>query len=217
MSESRLIGRHANLDEIQQQIYHCLSGQPRVLLVEGLAGIGKTRFLEEVRTMAGQQGMGVYSGSCDESLTEPYEPFAGLLQRLADEDVLATRETTLLHRLFGGDGQMQPMPALDVARQDHVDLLMTVSRGLIRLAADQPLLLIVDNLHVADQSSLDLFAYLTFALAEHRTAPVLLVASHRPAAPDTTVGHLLSRLQREDMVHTLELPGLEEPETRELL
>ncbi len=40
MSESQLIGRQSQLNTVQQQIYHCLSGQPRVLLMEGLAGIG---------------------------------------------------------------------------------------------------------------------------------------------------------------------------------
>ncbi len=217
MSESPFIGRHPHLDDIQQHIHHCLSGQPRVLLIEGLAGIGKTRFLEEIQAMAGQQGMDVYTGYCDETLTEPYQPFTGLLPRLEDEEALATPELSFLHRFLGGAGQTQPVLALDVARQDNLDLLVTLSRGLIRLAEDQPFLLIVENLHVADQPSLDLFAYLTFALAERRTAPLFLVASHRPAAPDTAVGRLLSRLQPEGIVHTLELSGLEEPETREFL
>ncbi|WP_179130878.1 ATP-binding protein [Candidatus Entotheonella palauensis] len=217
MSESRFIGRRADLDDIQQQLYHCLSGQPRILLVEGLAGMGKTRFLEEVRTMAQQQGMDVYSGACDETLIAPYEPFAGLLPRLDDEAVLGTREITLLHRLFGGAAQTQPMPTLDVRKQDTIEFRMAVTRALIRLAEDQPLLVIVDNLHAADQPSLDLFDYLAFTLAEQRTAPVLLVASHRPVTPNTEVGRLLSRLQREDVVRRLELSGLEEPETRQLL
>ncbi|ETW99112.1 AAA family ATPase [Candidatus Entotheonella palauensis] len=114
MSETRFIGRHSDRDAIQQQIYHCLSGQPRIVLIEGLAGIGKTRFLEEVRAMAEGQGMAVYTGSCDETLTEPYEPFTALLPRLADEQVLETREIMLLHRLFGVSEQTQVVPSLDV-------------------------------------------------------------------------------------------------------
>ncbi|WP_179137789.1 ATP-binding protein, partial [Candidatus Entotheonella palauensis] len=217
MSDSRFIGRHSDLDGIQQQLYHCLSGQPRVLLVEGLAGIGKTRFLEEIRVMAQEQGLDVYTGSCDETLTEPYAPFAGLLPLLDDEAVLDTREITLLHRLFGGATHSQPTPTLDIRSQDTVEFRMAMSRALIRLAEDQPLMVVVDNLHAADQPSLNLFDYLTFTLAEQRTAPVLLVASHRPVAPNTDVGRLLSRLQREEVVRRLELSGLEEPETRELL
>ena len=217
MSETRFIGRHSDLDAIQQQIYHCLSGQPRVLLVEGLAGIGKTRFLEEVQVIAKGQGMDVYTGYCDETLAEPYEPFAGLLPRLDDEAVLETREITLLHRLLGGAVQTQPTPTLDIRRQDNIAFRMAVSRALIRLAEAQPLLVMVENLHAADQPSLDLFDYLAFTLAEERTASVFLVASHRPVAPNTTVGRLLSRLQREEVVHRLELSGLEEAETRELV
>ncbi len=218
MRESRLIGRNPHLEYVQQQLYHCLSGQPRVLLIEGLAGIGKTRLLEEAQAMAEQQGMRTYRGSCDETLTEPYEPFAGLLPRLEDEQVLAHHDVALLHCLFGVSVQTQPTPVLDVARrQDHVRGLMAVSQALMRLAEDQSDVVIVDNLHAADQPSLDLFVHLATTLAEQRTAPILLVASYRPVAPDTSVGRLLTRVQREAITHKLELSGLEEPETRALL
>ncbi len=217
MSESPFIGRHSDLDFIRQQIHHCLSGQPRVLLIEGLAGIGKTRLLEEAGIMAGQQNMNIYTGSCDETLTEPYQPFAGLLPRLEDEETFGSRHIALLHQLFGVPLPTRPVPALDEAEHDHSECHTAVSHALIRLAEGQPFLVMVDNLHAADQSSLDLFTYLALTLAAQRTAAVLLVASSRPVAPDTAVGQLLSRLQCEDIVHKLELSGLEEPETRELL
>lgn len=82
MSESRLIGRRSYLNSIQQEVDHCLRGRPRVLLIEGLAGIGKTCFLEEVEVAAEHQGLDVHSGYSDEILTQPYAPFAGLLSRL---------------------------------------------------------------------------------------------------------------------------------------
>lgn len=218
MSESRLIGRTAYLDDIQQQVYHCLSGQPQVLLIEGLAGIGKTRFLEAAAAMAGRQGMDVYTGHCDELLTQPYAPFADLMTRLEASQVLNDSDMNTLRRFFDASGLSHPTSSMDEVKHDQIQLRLALSRGIIALAQRQPMLLIVEDLHTADQPSLEAFAFLIFALAAQRSAPLLLVGSYRPAASEKVLfGQVLSRLRGEEIVHSLELPGLEEAETRELL
>jgi len=217
MSESRFVGRTAQINQIEQHIVHCLSGQPRVLFVQGLAGIGKTRFLEEVKGIALHQGMEVYAGRCDETLTQPYAPFIALLPRFEYEGVLDKSDITLLHRFFGASVSVRPTPTLGEAKDDKIQLLIALAQGLIRLAHQQPMLIMVEDLHMADQLSVDALSYLAFALAEQRTVPLFLVGSYRPVAPKTSLGHVLSQLQPEAVVHDLELTGLEESETRELL
>ncbi|ETW93478.1 MAG: hypothetical protein ETSY1_39025 [Candidatus Entotheonella factor] len=168
--------------------------------------------------MAEQQNMTIYTGSCDETLSEPYQPFAELLSRLEGEEALGARQTALLNRLLRVSLPVHPVPALDEAIYDHSECHMAVSDALIRLAEGQPCLVMVDNLHAADQPSLELFTYLALTLAAQRTTSILLVASYRPVAPDSAVGQLLNRLQQdEDIVHRFELSGLDESETRELL
>ncbi len=217
MSETHFIGRHSDLEAIGQQLFHCLSGQPRVVLIQGLAGVGKTRFLEEVQTMATEQGMEVSPGASDEMIANPYSAFSGLLPQLETRANLETQEVTLLHRLFGVSTTIESTLTLDVDAQAHSQTLMSMSGGLLRLSGEQPLLVIVENLHAMDPASLELFAHLAFTLTENRTAPVLLIGSYRPVTPESAVGRLLSRLQLESVVHMMELSGLDEPETRELL
>ncbi len=217
MGESRFIGRRSDLESIQQHIYHCLTDQPRIVLVEGMAGIGKTRFLEEVHTIASRQGMAVTSGASDEIRSVPYRAFAELLPRMEARDVLENHEVTRLYQLFGVSSPIAPTPTLDVQTQDHVQTLMSVSGGVIRLAEEQALLVVVENLHAMDPASLALFSHLAFALVEHRTTPILLIGSYRPVAPESAVGRLLQRLQSEEITHTLELSGFDEADTRELL
>lgn len=217
MSESRLIGRRSQLNDLQQHIYHALSGQPRVLLIEGLAGMGKTRLLQEMQSLASQQSMAAYYSTCDETATEPYAPFVGLLPRLEEANVLETHNRTLLHRLFGTATDHAFTLTIDEIPTDSATFLLSISHALAQMASTQPLLLLVDNLHAADRSSLDLFEYLAFNLAEQRTLPIMLVGSHHPVAPETPVGRLLNRLQREPITHPLALSGLEESETRVFL
>lgn len=194
MGETRFIGRRSDLESIQQQLYHCLSGQPRVVLTRGLAGVGKTRFLDEVQTIAEGQGMEVSTGSSDEIASEPYRAFAGLLPRLEAREMLETHEVTRLQQLFGVSVATESTLTLDPETPDHVQTLMSISAGVLRLAEDQPLLIVVENLHAMDPASLELFTHLAFALVEQRTAPVLLIGSYRPVAPDSALGRLLSRL-----------------------
>ncbi len=217
MSETHFIGRHSDLEAIQQQLYHCLSGQPRIVLLQGLAGAGKTRLLQKVQTIAATQGMEITIGSSDEMMAEPCGSFVGLLPRLEAGQVLKTQEVTRLHRLFGVSTPTASTLTLDVDAQDHAHTLLSVSGGLLRLAEEQPHLIVVENLHAMDQASLDVFTHLAFTLIEQKTAPVLIVGSYRPVAPETAIGRLLSRLWGKSIVHTLELSGFDESETRELL
>ena len=217
MRATQFVGRQAQLDYIQQHLYHVLTGQPRVVLVEGLAGIGKSRFLEQVRTMADQLGFQVSAGRGDEMFTQPYAPFADLLFRLEAEHLLDEPDIAVLHDFLDRAVLALPQGAADQAESDKLGLMMTVSRAMAKLVLRTPMVLILDDLYLADQSSLDLFAYLIFALAEEEAAPVLFLASYRPVTSDSHLGATLSRLRQEEMVRAIELDGVDEADTRVLL
>ena len=75
-------------------------------------------------------------------------------------------------------------------------------------------LIIIDDLHLADPASLELFAYLADDIAERRNAPVLLLGSYRPQEAETRMGPLLSRLRAQPITHEIELSSFSELETR---
>jgi DNA-binding winged helix-turn-helix (wHTH) protein len=70
-----LVGRSQELAWCGQVLAEAQAGMPGLVLVEGETGIGKTRLLTEVRTLAVQRGFQVYSGRCHEDLALPYLPF----------------------------------------------------------------------------------------------------------------------------------------------
>ncbi len=200
MRATQFVGRQDQLEHIEQHLYHIMTGQPRVVLMQGVAGVGKTRFLEQVWTMAVQLGVQVYAGHGDETLTQLYTPFVDLMPWLEEEQRLTPAN-----------------PTADRGEAGRLELMISVTRTATTLALHTPILLMVDDLHLADAASLDCFAYLAFALAEHHTAPLLLLGSYRPVPPASRLADLIHRLRHETMTREMELPGIDEGDTRALL
>ena len=97
---------------------------------------------------------------------------------------------------------------------------LAITRITIILAQNKPLLVVLDDLHWADQSSLDLFSYLVFSLADmcrQESIPLFFLGTHRPVEPEGRLARVIARFQREQICCLLELPGLNESEVYELL
>ncbi|HJY84750.1 MAG TPA: ATP-binding protein, partial [Candidatus Binatia bacterium] len=170
---SPFIGRRQYLDLIDHWLEEARAGQPRVVLIRGDVGAGKTRLLKEVRPLAGRHGLEVCYGRCYEEIVLPYLPFVeSLLVQLADmpEEVVRTLGANAeVIRLFLERVGTAPSTAglIQSAEtdQDTLRLYLALTRATIALAQRRPIVLILDDLHWADRSSLDLFSHLVFAVA----------------------------------------------------
>jgi predicted ATPase len=132
-------------------------------------------------------------------------------------------EVEVIRRLIRRDGSTaypgHPTPPAE-AEWDQLQLFLAVSRWTITLAQRRPILFIVDDLHWADRSSLDLFGHLVFTVGDtavQERVPLLIIATYRPAEPDTHLAHLIARLERENICQTFILPGLDESEIHQLI
>ncbi len=222
------IGRRQYLDLIGHWLEEARAGRPQVVLIRGDAGAGKTRLLKEVQPLAGCHGLEVCYGRCYEDVVLPYLPFVeSLLVRLADmpEEVAQTLGADAeVIRLFLERVGTAPSTAGLVQSaetdQDTLRLYLALTRATIALAQHRPTVLILDDLHWADRSSLDLFSHLVFAVADaavRESVPLLIIVAHRPVEPEDRLARAVARFQREDICQTLELPGLAEGEVNELL
>lgn len=215
------VGRNEQLEQFNQHVQDILQGEPRVWLIQGEAGIGKTRFLKEIESIAETDGLQVFKGRCFEDLTLPYLPFTeGLLPRLEqgfdDPESLYQDDLAMIRHLRRG-GPTTPAHTPEQAEQDKLRLFMTISQATIKLARQSPVLFIVDDLHWADQPSLKLFSYLSFALADCASAPLLLLGTHRPTPSDSRLARMMARFEREPLYRSMTLPGLSEHELRRFL
>src|SRR5262245_9226363 len=74
-STSPFVGRAQEVGQLAQWLNDAVTGRPSVVLIQGEAGIGKTRLLHEVRSIAQSIQIQVCLGRCSEDLALPYLPF----------------------------------------------------------------------------------------------------------------------------------------------
>jgi DNA-binding CsgD family transcriptional regulator/tetratricopeptide (TPR) repeat protein len=185
VASSRFVGRTAELGRLEAAFAYAHDGELLTLCVGGEAGVGKTRlvsrFAERVQGGGGQ----VLLGGCIElgETSLPYAPVAQALRGLgrglepAALDELVGPGRPLLARLLPELGQGgEPAPAGPAAESSgQARLFEAVLALLERLADRSTTMLVVEDLHWADRSTLDLLAFL------HRNlqAGLLLVLTYR--------------------------------------
>jgi DNA-binding CsgD family transcriptional regulator len=182
-----LVGRAAEIDELAALVRlpggaGTDAGAGGVVLLSGDAGVGKTRVLDELRDQAERAGWRTLVGHCldfgDSAL--PYLPFTEILGRLAQESPafvtgLSDRHPAVRHLLpgqrllFGQDGA-------EPEEVERTELFETVHAVFERLAESGPLLVVLEDLHWADQSTRDLLGFL---FQRRFVGPVGVVASYR--------------------------------------
>lgn len=177
------VGRRGELAELLSAAEAAAGGAPAVVLVGGEAGVGKSRTVAEVSGRLAQVGWRVLSGQCVEMVAEglAFAPLVDALRQLAADTSTAELEAMLgparpeLARLLP---ELEPDPGLlRQAEGVHSSQLLELMLGVFtRVARQRPLLLVVEDLHWADRSTLDLVAFLVRAL---RGVPVLLMATYR--------------------------------------
>jgi DNA-binding CsgD family transcriptional regulator len=174
-------------------------GEARALLVAGDAGVGKTRLLDEVGRLAADAGMTVVTGHCVDlgDVGLPYLPFTEILSVLAADERFASALAAhpVVGRMLGAGSES--------ARD--VDGRLRLFEGMAGLLADvadvAPLLLVLEDLHWADQSSRDLLRFLLGrGVLRHRLA---VFASYR--ADDLHRRHPLRPL----LAELIRLPAVE--------
>ncbi len=179
------IGRREEMAVLAAAVDRALAGETGFVLIEGEAGVGKTRLLRELTARAEDAGFGMLAGQCVEPGAEglPLAPLVDMLRTLA-----RTMPPDQLGRVLGsarpGLSRLLPELTLDVQppgligeSPQKAQLLELVLGVLGRLGAVKPVLLAVEDLHWADRSTLDLAAFLIRSL---RAARVLLVITYRP-------------------------------------
>ncbi|MEV2213983.1 AAA family ATPase [Streptomyces sp. NPDC050997] len=222
-STAPLIGREDELARLAGVLERARGGEARAVLIAGDAGVGKTRMLDEVAAVAARAGTTVLTGHCVDlgDVGLPYLPFTEVLGLLAaDErftDVLAAHP--VVDRLLGG--------GTDTARDtgDRLRLFEGIAGLLAGLSDIAPLLLVLEDLHWADQSSRDLLRFLLSRGILQRSAGgapthrLALFASYR--ADDLHRRHplrpLLAELVRLPAVDRLELRPMTDPEVARLV
>ena len=168
-----LVGRRRELELLEADIREAVAGQGGTVLLAGDAGIGKTRLVTELGARARAAGAQTLVGRCIDLVGAevPYLPVAEAIRPLlAREDVRELLGSTHELRWLMPEvvlGKERPRPSGNPPRS-QLGLLEELLALLDTAAAAEPVVLVLEDLHWADRSTLDLIAFLAHNIGEHR-------------------------------------------------
>jgi class 3 adenylate cyclase/tetratricopeptide (TPR) repeat protein len=222
--ETPLVGREAELDELASFCEELLDERRAgIATIVGSPGIGKSRLLVElVRRL--EERCDVHWGKCLSygegitywPVTEIFKSAAGILQS-DDRETIASRLDAFLEALPTKDVDelrtiaaalsnligipTTPRGTYATSEISQAELHWGIRRALQLLAAGQPTAMVIEDLHWAEPTLLELIAYIA---ADNADAPVALVCSARPELEEVSPGFLQSEGRRRTVeLHTL--------------
>lgn len=221
----RLVGRTEELAQAKGIWQRAISEESHVLLVSGEPGIGKTRFVNELATLVQVLEAQVLQGECYAEGGAPYAPLAQIIRQTLEPhsgqealdlpDLVLADLLTLAPDLWSHYPQVQPNPSLD-PQAEQQRLFESVISFLSTLIERAPLLLIVEDVHWADEGTLLLLRHLS---RRGRQLPFLMTLTYREVELDQAHGlrDVLVELNRERAATRIKLGRLDREQTRDLL
>ncbi|MDB5066354.1 MAG: hypothetical protein JWM18_2788 [Chloroflexi bacterium] len=203
VSRTPLVGRETEMATLHELVQAARGGRGALVMVGGEPGVGKTRLAEEVTTEAAGGGMLALTGRCYEMAgSPPYLPFIELLEAMArtvpherfrealsEDAAQVAKLVPELHRLF----PEIPPPLTLPAEHERRYLFNSVRDFIQRAGRLRPLLLVLEDLHWADDATLALLRHLTETV---RDMPVLILGTYRDV--EVNVRHPLA-----DVLHDI--------------
>jgi DNA-binding SARP family transcriptional activator/tetratricopeptide (TPR) repeat protein len=194
----------------------------RIVLLAGDAGIGKTRLAAELARRAHDEGGIVLAGRSPRETVVPYQPFLEALRHWAlnasigDLRANAREYGSELARLIPELRRRAPElpPPADEPETERYRLFEAVVGLLSELSQSAPVLLVLDDLQWGDRPTLLLLRHLARAA---NPARLLVLAAYRATERGDTFANALVELRRDGLAAQLEIRGLNEAETAELV
>ena len=218
-----LVGRRSETAELSDLLDRALAGTGGLVMVAGEPGVGKTRLTEEISAGALRRRAMVFAGRCHEAEgTPPFTPFAELLEAalarspeafraaMGEDAPEIARLVPRLRRLFPDIGR----PLELAPEQERRQLFEAVTDTLARAARAVPAVLVLEDLHWADESTLLLLDHLAGDLIR---MPALVVGTYRDDELSAHLARTLDSLIRRRLVHQLRLDRLSEHDVAGML
>jgi adenylate cyclase len=197
-----MVGRQHELQIINDKLDLVLSGQAQVIGITADAGLGKSRLVAEVIRSARQKGFVGYGGACQsDGLHTPYRAWKSIWSAFfgMDPDVPLRKQIRQIEGEIEerAPSRMNALPLLSVLLDLNIpdndftrtlepkfrqSALHALLEDCLKAAAqDEPLLIVIEDLHWIDAVSFDLLQELTKALAH---SPICFVLAYRPLQSD---------------------------------
>jgi class 3 adenylate cyclase len=214
--DGEYVGRDREQATLRALAAEARKGQLRIALISGEPGVGKTRLATHAALELYEAGATVLFGRCQEDLGIPYQPWVELIRHSvehASPEVLAghvRRSGGEIARLAPGLSRRlawAPAPRETDAETERYLLWVSVTALLEGASTDRLVVLVLDDLHSADQPTLALLKHLALSDAN---LSLLVRGTYRQTdlSRGDALSELLAELRRESCAQRLTLEGL---------
>lgn len=205
-----LIGRENHLATLRQLVENAGRGETRLALISGEAGVGKSRLVAGTKAYATEQGFLLLQGQCfPADLTYPYAPLLDLLRSLIVSSTPGVSSASLadlardIYPLLPELATDPPGSPLQLEpEQEKHRLFAVLATFFLRLSAQTPVLMIIEDAHWSDDTSLDFLHYLARRAAAHS---LLLLVTYRQDEMRPELRSWLAQLDRERIAQEVHL------------
>jgi len=208
------VGRDHEVAAARAWLDEAKTGEPRIILLRGDAGIGKSTLLAHLLAEARGAGWLALSGSCRQGAPIAYLPVASALAPLRTGATASPSPLAALPELFLGEGaHPNGLDSDATADRLHLGLFVAVTRAVLEAADRQPLILAIDDLHWADDSTLGLLEHLASVVTQQAALtplPLALIFTSRRPSEGEAAGRAIQRMKREVTYRELDLGGLDD-------
>lgn len=226
IGRARLVGRERQLEQMLGHWKRAESGEGKVLLLEGAAGIGKTRLGRELATLVEGNGANVLIGRCQSEGDPPFGPIAQILRNGAERSLIDMGDVPahvpadllmLAPHLRSRFSRVDPgIPLGKVYQRQR--MFESFAEWCAALAVAAPLLIWIEDVHWADEDTLYLLRHLAYQLG---SMPLLLLITYRDtelvSAGQERLTEFVLSVHRARISDTITLSPLTREQTREQL
>lgn len=227
LENNRFVGRTSEDSVLRRNLELARQGRGRIVTIGGEAGVGKTRLSRELCERATREGFLAVAGSCSEHEDAvPFLPFVEILESALSQTASADGFRRALGSNAGEIARLMPQlrnmfpdipPPLETTPEQSRRILFNSVADLIgRVTARVSLLLLIEDLHWADEGSLSLLEHLARSIS---ALPAMILVNYRDAASDSSEALTASlyRLSRVAQVEHIKLKSLPEPEVGQMI
>ena len=209
-----MAGRRQELRELRRFLDLACEGKGSTILISGEAGSGKTRLAKEFLKATNNEAI-VLSGWCLSNAAIPYFPFIEAFDShsSSNQAQIGDNEIQRLKLKRWLTGQPESNENESSSRQNWKDqTFASVTREILLLSTQKPVVIFIDDVHWADSASLSLLQYLARAIVCER---IMLLATFRSEevsaqleASNQPLAEILRIMRREDLYDEIKLAGL---------
>lgn len=221
---TKLVGRDQKVEEIVKAYDRMISYQPgkRIFFVQGPNGIGKTRFLQEVNFLFELSQASVYSSYSLSNLTDASkEMWIDILRKLIMETDNSTVEkyNKELVKYFPELADKSLASSVNYMNETNTKyrLLNRIAGFISESIQDRPAVIIVDNIHLADDFTIDTFNYLCTEVLENTNLSIIFSCDDSEITSNSVASDFILNMKRRTDSETIRLEPLDEKQTGEMI